>query len=160
MDYTPVRDAFFRGSGDAPKFLAFIKEQLIPFIETDYRVDPSRRYLMGSSFGGTFTLYALFTDPMLFNGYLASSPIVTYGGRFAFQQEAEYAESHTDLPVRLFVGVGELEDIVYPVKEITQILDSRDYSGLEMDVRVIEGEGHASNKPEVYNRGLRFILSR
>jgi predicted alpha/beta superfamily hydrolase len=160
MDYTPVHDTFFAGSGDAPKFLAFLKEQLIPFMETNYRTDSSHRFLMGSSFGGTFTLYAMFTDPMLFSGYVASSPIVTYGGRFAFQQEAEYAASHTDLPVRLFVGVGGLEDIVYPVKEFTQILDGRNYPGLEMEVRIVEGEGHASNKPETYNRGLRFVLSK
>ena len=160
MDYTPVHDVFFRGSGDVPKFLTFLKEQLIPFMETNYRTDQSRRLLMGSSFGGTFTLYTMFTDPTLFSGYVASSPIVTYGGRFAFQQEAEYAEGHTDLPVRLFVGVGGLEDIAYPVEEFTQILDGRDYPGLEMEFRVIEGEGHASNKPEAYNRGLRFVLSK
>ena len=27
MDYTPVHDSFVNGSGDAPKFLAFIKEE-------------------------------------------------------------------------------------------------------------------------------------
>jgi uncharacterized protein len=102
----------------------------------------------------------LFTDPTLLNGYIASSPLVTYAGRFAFQQEAEYAENHTDLPARLFVGVGELEDIVYPVKEFTQMLDGRNYLWFEMEVRVIEGDGHVSNKPEIYNRGLRFIFSK
>ena len=53
MDYTPVNDPFVPGSGDAPKFLAFLKEDLIPFIESEYRVDVSRRVLMGSSYGGS-----------------------------------------------------------------------------------------------------------
>ncbi|HSK88498.1 MAG TPA: alpha/beta hydrolase-fold protein, partial [Anaerolineales bacterium] len=30
MDYTPVHDLFIPGSGEAPKFLAFLKEQLFP----------------------------------------------------------------------------------------------------------------------------------
>jgi uncharacterized protein len=158
MDYTPVHDALFRGSGDAPKFLAFLQEQLIPFMETNYRTDSSHRILMGSSFGGTFTLYDMFTDPTLFSGYVASSPIVTYGGRFAFEQEAEYAASHTDLPVRLFVGVGELEDVAHPVEQFARIINGHKYPGFEMEFRIIEEEGHASNKPEVYNRGLRFVL--
>ena len=34
MDYTPVRDTFVNGSGDAPKFLAFLKEELLPLIES------------------------------------------------------------------------------------------------------------------------------
>jgi predicted alpha/beta superfamily hydrolase len=159
-DYTPVRDLFFGGAGDGPKFLAFLKEQLIPFIESNYRVDPSQRVLMGSSFGGTFTLYALFSDPTLFQGYLAGSPVVVYGNRFAFQQEAEYASSHADLPVRLFISVGGAEELAYPVEEFMQVLRDRKYRGLALETLIVEGEGHASNKPESYNRGLRFVFQK
>jgi predicted alpha/beta superfamily hydrolase len=158
MDYTPVHDPFVSGSGDAPKFFAFLKEQLIPFIESEYQVDASQRVLMGSSYGGTFTLYALFSEPGLFSGYVAASPAVPYGGRFAFEQEAEYASSHKDLPVRLFLSVGGVEELRRPVEEFMHILSERNYTGLEMETRIIEGERHAGNKPEAYNRGLRFIF--
>jgi predicted alpha/beta superfamily hydrolase len=158
MDYTPVADLFISGSGEAPKFLAFLKEQLIPFVEGNYRAAASQRVLMGSSFGGTFTLYAMFTEPSLFSGYVSGSPIVTYGHRFAFQQESDYASRHTDLPVRLFLSVGELEEMARPVQEFIQILQGRNYAGLDMETRIIGGEGHASNKPETYNRGLRFVF--
>jgi len=158
MDYTPVADAYLSGSGDAPKFFAFLKEQLLPFIESNYRGEPSQRILMGSSFGGTFTLYAMFTEPTLFSGYVAASPAVPYGHRFAFQQEADYAGSHQDLPVRLFLSVGEIEQLAYPVKEFMQVLSERNYPGLEMETRIIEGERHAGNKPEAYNRALRYLF--
>ena len=158
MDYTPVHDPFVSGSGDAPKFFAFLKEQLIPFVESEYRADASQRVLMGSSYGGTFTLYALFSEPGLFSGYVAASPAVPYGDRFAFEQEAEYASSHKDLPVRLFLSVGGIEELRYPVEEFMHILSERNYTGLEMETRIIEGERHAGNKPEAYNRGLRFIF--
>jgi predicted alpha/beta superfamily hydrolase len=158
MDYTPVHEMFVPGSGDAPKFLSFLKEQLMPFVEKEYRADSSRRVLMGSSYGGTFTLYALFSDPSLFNGYVAASPVVEFGDRFAFKQEAEYASNHKELPVRLFISVGELEELRYPVEEFTKVLHERNYTGLEMETRTIEGERHAGNKPEAYNRGLRFIF--
>ncbi|RPJ29628.1 MAG: alpha/beta hydrolase [Chloroflexi bacterium] len=158
MDYTPAHDSFLPGSGDAPRFLAFLKEELFPFIEASYPANPSQRVLMGSSFGGTFTLYAMFSEPGLFSGYVAASPAVPYGGRFAFKQEAEYASSHQDLPVRLFLSVGGSESLRLPVEEFMQVLGERGYPGLEMETLTIEGEGHASNKPEGYNRGLRFIF--
>jgi predicted alpha/beta superfamily hydrolase len=158
MDYTPVEDLFIKGSGDAPKFHAFLKEQLLPFVEANYRADPDQRVLMGSSFGGTFSLYALFSEPTLFSGYVIGSPIVTYGHKFAFRQEADYASNHQDLPVRVFLSVGELEDMARPVNEFMQILQDRNYPGLEMETRFIAGERHASNKPETYNRGLRYIF--
>lgn len=160
MDYTPVNDKSFNGSGGAPKFLSFIKEQLMPFIETNYRADSSQRVLMGSSFGGTFTLFALFTEPTLFSGYVASSPVTVFGNNFAFKQEAAYASSHKDLPVKLFLGVGEVESLKLPVEKFMDVLRGRNYTGFKMETRIIEGEGHASNKPEIYNRGLRFVFQQ
>jgi predicted alpha/beta superfamily hydrolase len=157
-DYTPTPVMGLLGSGDGPKFLTFFKEELIPFVETEYRADGSRRTLMGSSFGGLFTLYAMFTETDLFSGYVAASPAVKYDGRIAFELEAEYASTHQDLPVKLFVGVGELEALAQPVEEFAQIVSERGYDGLDMEALVIEGERHASNKPEAFNRGLRFIF--
>ena len=158
MDYTPVASSYISGSGDGPKFFTFLREQLLPFIESNYQTDPSRRVLMGSSFGGTFTLYAMFSEPRLFRGYVAASPAVPYGQAFAFHQEDDYASRHQDLPVRLFLSVGELEELADPVQEFMQVISERGYTGLEMETRIIEGERHAGNKPEAYNRGLRFIF--
>ena len=158
MDYTPFHDTYVQGSGDAPKFLAFLKKELFPLIESNYRVDISRRVLMGHSFGGTFTLYALFTEPELFSGYVAGSPPVVLGNNFAFKQEAEYASSHQDLPVRLFLFVGSEEELAYPVEQFMKTLRDRNYPSLEMETRTLEGERHAGVKPEGFNRGLRYIF--
>ena len=79
-DYTPT-PGDRKGSGDGPKFLHFMKAELIPFIELNYRGDPTRRILGGHSLGGLFTLYAMLTDPTLFWGYLAGSPAIP-GQRF------------------------------------------------------------------------------
>jgi predicted alpha/beta superfamily hydrolase len=158
MDYTPVAENSFPGSGDAAKFLTFFKEELIPLIETNYRADASRRMLMGSSFGGLFALYTLFAEPELFSGYVAASPAVPFGNRAIFKQEAEYATQHQDLPVKLYLSVGELEPLALPVKAFIEVMNERGYQGLKMEAQIIEGERHASNKPEAFNRGLRFIL--
>jgi uncharacterized protein len=160
MDYTPMRDRFVPGSGDAPKFFSFLKEELIPFIEAEYQADPSRRVLMGSSFGGIFTLYAMFKEPELFSGYVSASPAVEFGETSLFPQEADYARGHDDLPVRLFLSVGELEELAGPVQEFMRVLSERGYPGLVMETRIIEGERHAGNKPEAYNRALRFIFQQ
>lgn len=159
MDLTPVKDDQIPGSGGAPMFLKFIKEQVIPFVETNYQVNTEKRVLMGSSYGGTFTLFTLFSDPALFTGYVASSPVTVYGNRFAFEQEAAFFEKHKDLPVRLFLSVGEKEGLLQPVRSFMEVLKGRNYQGLDLETRIIEGEGHASNKAEAYNRGLRFVFS-
>lgn len=160
MDYTPVHDATISGSGGAPEFLSFFKQELIPFIEGNYRADPAQRILIGSSFGGSFSLYTLFSEPQLFYGYVISSPAVSYGNRAAFAQETEYASSHSDLPARVFISVGDAEWLYQPVQEFIQVLQRRNYADLELGIRIIDGEGHSGNKPESYNRGVRFIFAK
>jgi predicted alpha/beta superfamily hydrolase len=158
MDYTPTPGER-KGSGDGPKFLRFLQTELIPFMEKSYRGDPTRRILGGHSFGGLFTLYAMFTDPSLFWGYLAGSPDLVWDNDFGVRQEAQYATKHKDLPVRLFMAVGGAEELVTPSVSFVRTLAARRYDGLHWDGRVIEGERHSGVKPEFYNRGLRFLFS-
>jgi uncharacterized protein len=158
MDYTPTVVKDVPGSGDAAKFLAFLKKDVFPFVEKNYQADSSKRILMGSSYGGLFTLYALFTEPGLFYGYVAAAPAVAYDDNFSFKQEKKFAEANKNLPVRLSVSVGGVEELTKPVRDFMEVLKSRDYNGLKLETRVIEGEGHAGNKPEAYNRGLRFVF--
>lgn len=75
----------------------------------------------------------------------------------SFKQEAECARE--ELPARLFLAVSSDEDLSAPVQKFMQTLQSRSYKDLELETHVIEGERHASNKREVYNRRLRFAFS-
>jgi predicted alpha/beta superfamily hydrolase len=159
MDYSPTPVKGLKGSGDGPKFLKFLKTELIPFVETNYRVDPGRRVLMGGSFGGLFTLYAMFSDPSLFSAYLADCPGVTYDDYYAFKQEAEYARTHKELPVKLFVAVGGWDGLRGPVQEFMHNLQAHNYRGLQMEARIIEGERHAGSRPQAYSLGLIFLFS-
>jgi predicted alpha/beta superfamily hydrolase len=159
VDYTPVASRSNPGSGQGAKFLDFLERELIPFVEASYPADPARRGLMGSSLGGLFTLYALFSRPQLFSRYAAGSPAVTYADRGAFADEAAYAARHTDLGARLYVAVGDQEPLFAPVQELVAKLRGRNYPHLRMESRVIAGERHSGNKPEAFNRGLRFLFA-
>lgn len=158
MDYTPT-PGNAKGSGDGPRFLAFLKTELIPFVEAEYRGDPTRRILGGHSLGGLFTLYTLYSDSSLFWGYLAGSPAITWSNDFMVKQEQEFSRTHKRLPARLYIAVGGAERLVTPCTAFVRTLTARNYGELHWDSRVIEGERHSGVKPEFYNRGLRFLFS-
>lgn len=158
MDYTPTPWNGAGTSGDAAKFLKFINTEVIPLVEQNYRGDPKRRILGGHSLGGLFTLYAMFTEPAQFWGYLSGSPYLPWDNQILFKQEAEFFAKRKNLPVRLYMAVGGSEDLVVPDVNFSKTLASRNYKGLQWDARVIEGEGHGGVKPEFYNRGLRFLF--
>ena len=59
VDYTPAAIAG-DDSGDAERFLAFLSNELMPFVARRYRTDQGDRTLIGSSRGWLFVLYAMF----------------------------------------------------------------------------------------------------
>ena len=56
----------------ADNFLLFIRDELIPEIENKHRANRNR-ILCGQSLSAVFTLYALLTQPQLFDSYIANS---------------------------------------------------------------------------------------
>ena len=57
----------------------FIENELIPHVEANYPVTQFRT-LIGHSYGGLFTLFALAERPALFNYYLAIDPSMNWSG--------------------------------------------------------------------------------
>ena len=83
-------------SSGANKFLNFLKVELMPYLESHYRVDSSSRTLYGHSFGGLFTLCTFFTEPRLFSNYIASSPYTYFNVEELLSLEEEKLISEDD----------------------------------------------------------------
>jgi predicted alpha/beta superfamily hydrolase len=127
-------------SGGAARFLKSLREEIIPFIETNYRVSSSNRGLAGHSYGGLFTLYALFHTPETFRHYFAGSPAIW---EKMIDYEEEYASSHENLPAKLLITVGEKEaDFLERTERMVRCLRSRAYPGLVIRTQVLKGMGH------------------
>lgn len=58
----------------AADFQRFLGSELIPAVEHRTRADPTRRILVGQSFGANFVLYSAFTQPDLFWARIATNP--------------------------------------------------------------------------------------
>src|SRR5215470_18268651 len=110
-DYTPTNQNSTRQSGGADKFLSFMKNELFPFIETNYRADPNERILMGCSLGGLFTLHALFTQPGMFSKYVAASPAYAWDSEIIYHAAKNYLEK-SNPSARLFMCIGGVENSV------------------------------------------------
>ena len=158
-DLTPTSAGSPVQFGGAPKFLAFIKNELIPLVESKYRVVKNDRTLIGSSFGGLFTLYAMFHEAALFQRYVLTSPSLGWDNGMPFTYEKDHADNKRPLPVRLFMAIGELEGIS-DFQNFTDRLKARNYEKLQLTTRVLEGMGHSGGKAEGYTRGLQAVFAR
>jgi predicted alpha/beta superfamily hydrolase len=142
-------------TGGAEKFLSAIRDEIIPFIETSYRVSSEDRGLAGYSDGGLFNLYALFHQPELFTRYFAGSP--SMWNQVSIDEEA-YASTHTDLPAKLLITAGEKEsDLLENIPPFVSKLQSRNYPGLDLTVHTFADVGHAAAMPVAISWALSVL---
>ena len=159
-DYTPTKESRLPQSGGAEKFLSVIKNEVFPWVESNYRVDTKDKTLAGCSLGGLFTLYALFTHSDLFNRYIAASPAFMWDNNVLYKYEEQYHSKTSNPPAKLFMCVGGVELSVRDFEKLTTFLNNRHYSNLQIEGKVLENTGHSGTKGEGYARGLQSVFKR
>lgn len=96
-------------TGGADAFLAFIEDEVLPFVETLAPIDASRRTLFGHSFGGLFALHALFGGSRAFTRFVASSPTIYWEDAALLRAEERFAASGFGRNVVVQLSAGEYE---------------------------------------------------
>jgi predicted alpha/beta superfamily hydrolase len=159
-DYTPTRETRLPQSGGADKFLSFMRDELFPFIETNYKADNKNRVLMGCSLGGLITLYALFTHTDMFTGYVAASPAYSWGRDILYNYEKTFYQTNRTASARLYMTMGEVEHGLPGYQKFVKYLQDRHYPALRIGSRVLENTGHSGTKSEGFARGLQYAYER
>lgn len=149
-------------SGGASKFLEFIIHELIPFMESNYRVSRSDRGLAGYSYGGLFALYALFTSPETFGRYFAGSASLEYHNGIIFKHASDFAATGKGLKAKVFLSAGSLEDslTIAGVKKMSAALQSRYGPGVQVSLQVFDGEHHSSCMAAAIMRAFRVLYGQ
>jgi enterochelin esterase-like enzyme len=117
----------------ASKYYAFITLELIPYVESHFRVQSVNRTIAGHSYGGLFVGLALFMDRV---GGQYFSNFVSQDGSFwvdpprtAAMEQRMFDESNGQLPVTLIMSGAQCCNYSVEASMYDQIL-SRGYQGL------------------------------
>jgi uncharacterized protein len=161
-DLSPVAEKNMpKDAGHAAEFLVYMQKEIIPLMEREYRADPAFRALAGSSLGGLFTLYTMYTQPELFQGYVAVSPATPVGNDWLFTYAEKYAKSGAPIKGRLYMTGAENEfpGLLAAIKRFDVLISPHKYPGLSYQFRLIDGERHGGTKAEGYVRGMRYVFA-
>lgn len=145
------------------RFLDFLVEQLRPELTERYRMNGDHA-LMGHSSGGYFTGYALFARQGGFGRYLIGSGTHPR----TLDMEAAYAESHDDLPARVFVGCGadEVNNLEMAASRLVsrsvflaENLRMRRYPSLALKTQLYADRDHFTVIAPMFADGLEFLYA-
>lgn len=174
--------------GGADRFLAFLRNELRPWVESRYDVDSDDSSFFGYSLGGVFATHVLLTEPTSFRRYGIGSPYLLWNEGELFEREAAYAGAHDDLRARVLFSAGEHEtpagrrrfleqlpperraraealDVDYPpddtvadAERMVSLLRGRTYPNLQVEFEVLAGEYHETAPPISLSRSLRYLF--
>ncbi len=121
-DYGKIRE---RDLTDNPeKFAKAFAEEIIPFVEAKYKIDPQHRILYGASYGGYFTLNSLFINESfrgLFETFIAACSVAkTPSAENELYSALKKAE---EIKKNFYFGVGSA-DHPYIVKTNENIINT------------------------------------
>jgi predicted alpha/beta superfamily hydrolase len=154
-EYSPFRDPR-HGGGDGDRYLTFVIDQVIPRVESTFRVDrdPARRSIAGSSMGGLVSLYALWKRPDAFGAAAALSP----SAWFADEAIIDFVKARPAPPGRLWLDTGAEEGDLM-VDSVRRLRDAIVHGGLTEGPRFeyVEDEG-ASHHEEHWGRRMRAAI--
>lgn len=140
--------------GQANNHLAFIRNDVISYVEQNYRTDPSNRAYFGYSLSGLFGAYILVTQPDTFRHYILGSPSVDLLAKYKIETTTK------KLNANVFISRGALEEgkLREPISDFVNSLKARNDRSLSVEDVVIEGD-HQSALPMTAVRAVGWLAT-
>uniref|UniRef100_UPI00404B97BF alpha/beta hydrolase n=1 Tax=Fulvivirga sp. TaxID=1931237 RepID=UPI00404B97BF len=95
--------------GQASHHLDFIRDDVINYVENNYRTDPDNRSYFGYSLGGLFGAYILLKQPDTFKNYLLGSPSLSGDIPYLSELASNLRSKQASLNSNVFISYGALE---------------------------------------------------
>ena len=155
-DFSPVHVDNIPTSGGAEKFLGFLADELVPYLDQNYKT-AGFNILLGHSFGGTFIGYTLLAKPRLFDAYLAVSPYLMYADNYVVNMADEKLKPFKQTKF-FYMTVGNEVNYFETLDEYASIMKEKAEESVEFRyVKMLE-EDHGTTPYFTLFSGLKFIF--
>lgn len=158
MDSLRVRDYMYPAAlpsdemnavGGGKNFNDFLANQLVPYIDSSYNTLKNNRSLLGHSFGGYFSLYALLNQinngKTVFTNFASASPSLWYNNFYLNQLTSKLKIRNSRDTLNIFMTVGGLEDSIWniaPVKKLGDSILNADVKDIKFQYKVYSDLSH------------------
>lgn len=159
------------GKGGGLRFLRFLEQELIPYIDGNYRTDASTsgRILAGSELAGFFTLFAMLQNQLdnnsrpVFGKFIISSPVnyYTYNATYILEIEKLLVESQLErLPVNFYMSLpyreGDFFNFLFPIMQ--KRMSTWPFKEFRFKSVYFKRGNHTADILRTYAEGLEFVF--
>lgn len=156
-DFLPVHVENPSISGGADKFISFLKNELIPYIDKTYPTNGTNS-LYGHSYGGLFVIYTLLTEPQLFQTYFATDPSMWWNNDFVIKLASERLDKIPPGKLLWIAGIDETYKGM-GIGRMDSVLKLKAPPGLKWEIATFPNEKHNSVRLKAMYDGIKFSYS-
>jgi predicted alpha/beta superfamily hydrolase len=154
-DFLPENTTGNVKAGGAGNFIAFFKNELMPYIAGKFPVTGVNS-LYGHSLGGVFAFYVLLKEPGLFSDYYCSDPAFPWNNGRIITMASETFKNRAELNKTLWiVGVEETYRNV-GIAKMDTVLKAMAPKGIRYKISVYPNESHMSVRFKGIYDGLKY----
>jgi predicted alpha/beta superfamily hydrolase len=155
-DLTPTHMDSWKTSGGGDKFLSFLKNELIPYVNKTYPSNGDNT-LWGHSLGGLFVIYAMLNEPTAFKSYIAVDPSLWWDNVYLPKIAAGKLPALANLHTTLFISGREGEEgKTMKIDTMEAVLKKIAPAGLTWKITLYPNETHSSIRLKSTYDGLKF----
>jgi len=147
-------------SGGGKTFQLFLKNELIPYIDKQYRTYPYR-VIIGHSLAGLFVFNTFLNDPSLFHGTIAVSPSLWWNNEEDIARVDGFIKKCTSLNNYLFISFGDGEGgFVQPaLQKLRSSFEAAAIDNFQFRFMHFPGENHITTYVSDVNYALNDLFS-
>ena len=150
-------DSNYKTSGGNEQFFKFVEEELMPYIEANYKTSPFK-ILAGHSFGGLTAIHCMLIHPDLFDAYIAISPSLWFGNKYVLKLAERKLPGLSLKGKRIFYSVAN-EDGTFKddLLKFDNLIKLHKVNKLQHRYKHYPYEDHMTEAIPAYYDALRFV---
>ncbi|HVG14616.1 MAG TPA: alpha/beta hydrolase-fold protein, partial [Chitinophagaceae bacterium] len=153
-------DSNLKTSGGNEQFFKFIQQELMPYIDANYKTG-SYKILAGHSLGGLTAINCLLMHPDMFDAYIAISPSLWFGNKYVLRLAEQKLKDLSTRNKKLFYSVGN-EDGTFrdDVLKFDKLFKHDSLKTFEHEYKYYPSEDHMTEPIPAYYDALRFLYKK
>ncbi len=155
-DFTPTKVEARPTSGGAEKFTEFIKDELMTYMDENYRTE-DYNILFGHSLGGMYTFYSMLEYPQMFKAYIAASPHLLYDDDYVVNLYKDKFASADMKSTFIYFSIGDEPDYMPSINQMQEILSSNESDEFIWDYKKYENDTHMTTTHKSIYDGLESL---
>jgi len=144
--------------GGSARFVAFLRDELMPQVEKRYRTT-AERAIVGESLAGLFVVEMLVLHPELFETYIAFDPSLWWNDRKLIAEAGKRLQAHALRGKTLYVATSDEPGILAATQQLVKILGASDPAELHWHYEPMPEEHHSTIYHPAALRAFRALFA-